>query len=89
MSSGDRISRIRTALLTAFPHAEIEISDDSHLHAGHAGASTGLGHFSVRILSVAFTGLIPVARHRLVYAAMGELMQTDVHALAIKADTPA
>lgn len=86
--NSDRIARIRAALLAAFPDAEIEIIDDSHLHAGHAGASTGLGHFSVRIVAATFAGLMPVARHRAVYAAMGELMQTDVHALAIKADTP-
>lgn len=80
-----REARIRAALLAAFADARIELEDESHLHAGHAGAASGRGHFRLRIASVAFAGLNPVARHRAVYAALGTLMQTDIHALAIDA----
>lgn len=80
-----REERIRAALTTAFPDAAIELIDESHLHAGHAGASSGRGHYRLRIVAEAFTGLGPVARHRAVYGALGELMQTDIHALAIDA----
>ena len=54
----------------------------------HAGARDGRGHFRVRIVSTAFRGQLPLARHRAVYAALGELMQTDIHALAIDARAP-
>ncbi len=61
------------------------VEDESHLHEGHAGARDGRGHFRVSIVAEAFDGLSPLARHRAVYAALGELMQTDIHALAIDA----
>lgn len=80
-----RLERIRDALLRTFPDAQVTLEDESHLHAGHAGASTGRGHFRVQVVSSAFEGLSPIARHRAVYAAMGELMQTDIHALSIDA----
>ena len=83
-----RIERLTAALKARFDDAQIEIEDESHLHAGHAGAATGRGHFRLRIVSAAFTGLTPIARHRAVYAALGDLMQTDVHALSIDARTP-
>lgn len=83
-----RLARIRERLLAAFSDAAIELEDESHLHAGHAGAAKGRGHFRVRIRSGAFANLSPVQRHRAVYAALGELMQTDIHALAIDARTP-
>ena len=66
---------------------ELSIQDDSHLHAGHAGAKEGR-HFSVRIVSSRFNGLSRVARHRLVYDALLSLMSTGIHALAIDARTP-
>ena len=81
----DRIPRIRAALQRHLDTDEIQIRDESHLHAGHAGAQTGLGHFHVTIRSTAFDGLTPIKRHRLIYEAMGDLMQTDVHALSIRA----
>ena len=84
-----RADRIRHALEAAFPPAEITISDDSHRHAGHAGARDGRGHFNVLIVSPAFAGKAPLARHRAVYAALGDMMQTDIHALSIQARTPA
>lgn len=80
-----RAERIQTTLQSAFPDAQIALEDESHLHAGHAGAQTGRGHFRLQIVSVAFAGLAPIARHRAVYAALGELMQTDIHALSIDA----
>ena len=83
-----RVERIRALLVEALDPAAIEVVDDSHKHAGHAGARGGQGHFSVDIVSAAFAGKLPLARHRLVYAALGEMMQTDIHALAIRARTP-
>lgn len=82
-----RIERIRERLQALQPQL-LEIEDESEQHRGHAGAASGRGHFRVRIVSEAFRGLTPLARHRAVYAALGELMQTDIHALAISARTP-
>lgn len=84
----DRVERIREAL-TALQPVRLDIRDDSAKHARHAGARDGRGHFSVSIVSAAFDGLSPIQRHKRVYAAMGALMDTDVHALAIVAKTPA
>jgi BolA protein len=86
--SADRVERIREAL-SALQPVRLDIRDDSAKHAGHAGARDGRGHFSVSIVSAAFDGLPPIQRHKRVYAAMGALMDTDVHALAIVAKTPA
>lgn len=80
-----RVEKIHAALSALNP-IELQIVDDSHQHAGHAGAATGLGHFSIRIVSAAFAGKSLIERHRMVYAAMGSLMQSDVHALSIQAD---
>lgn len=87
MTASDRIARIR-ARLEALAPDDIEIVDDSHKHVGHAGARDGRGHFSLRIVAGAFRGLRPLARHRLIYQALGDLMDTDIHALAIQALTP-
>ncbi|MGE0483308.1 MAG: BolA family protein [Gammaproteobacteria bacterium] len=83
-----RVELIRNALEAALSPRELDIVDDSHRHAGHAGAREGKGHFSVRIVAEAFRGLAPLARHRTVYAALGSLMQSDIHALAIDARAP-
>ncbi len=83
-----RIEKIRSALQLALQPQHIEIEDDSHLHAGHAGAASGRGHFTVRVVAEAFAGKSLVARHRMVYAAVDALMQTDIHALSIRAVTP-
>ena len=83
-----RIEQIRTALEAALSPSLLVVTDDSHKHAGHAGARDGRGHFNVAIVSDAFAGKAPLARHRAVYAALGEMMQTDIHALAIDARTP-
>ena len=82
----ERMTRMRGLLEAAFAPQLLEIEDDSHRHAGHSGGAQGHGHFSVHIVSAAFAGMSPVARHRAVYAALGEMMQTDIHALAIRAE---
>ena len=83
----DRLAAIRASLETHLKPMALEIRDDSHLHAGHAGARDGRGHFHVRIVSAAFAGQSALQRHRAVYSALGELMQTDIHALSIDAST--
>lgn len=84
-----RVGAIRAALEAALAPVSLEIEDESHRHAGHAGAADGRGHFRVDVVSEAFAGLGPIARHRAVYAALGDLMTTDIHALSIRARTPA
>lgn len=84
-----RVERIRDALQAAFAPDVLEVRDDSHRHAGHEGAKDGRGHFKVIVVSDAFAGKAPLARHRAVYAALGGMMETDIHALQIKANTPA
>jgi len=81
----DRENRIKEKLVQFLTPEMVEISDDSHLHVGHAGAKDGRGHFSVVIVSEKFRNVGQLKRHRLVYDALGELMETDIHALAIKA----
>lgn len=66
----------------------IELIDDSALHAGHAGARSGGGHYRLTIVSPAFAGKNTVARHRMIYDALGDMMRRDIHALAIQARTP-
>lgn len=78
---------IRERLLQVFGEPGLEVQDDSHLHAGHAGAREG-GHYTVRLISPQFEGLSRVARHRLVYDALRELMQQGIHALVIDAKSP-
>ena len=87
--NAERVERIRDALEAQLQPLALEICDDSHRHAGHEGARDGRGHFSVDIVSEAFAGLAPLARHRRVYAALGDMMQTDIHALQVRARTPA
>lgn len=83
-----RVERIRERLLDVLEPELLEIEDESHLHAGHAGARDGRGHFRVTVVSEAFTGLTRIGRHRLVYEAVGALMATDIHALTIQAFAP-
>jgi BolA protein len=82
------MSRMRAQFNAALQPVTMDIVDDSHLHAGHAGARDGKGHFTVRIVSSRFAGLRPMARHQLVYAAVADMMQTDIHALSIVAQAP-
>ncbi len=80
-----RVDRIEALLITAFEPESLDVEDDSHSHAGHEGAKTGLGHFNVSIVSTRFNGMNMLARHRAVYAALDDMMKTDIHALAIDA----
>ncbi len=83
-----RIAEIRARLTRALGPDELQIRDDSHLHVGHAGAKDGRGHFGIRIVSSRFSGAPRIMRHRMIYEALGDLMQTDIHALAIEALAP-
>jgi BolA family transcriptional regulator, general stress-responsive regulator len=83
----NRYDMIRARLSTTLAPTELDLQDDSHLHAGHAGAKSG-GHFSLRIVSAQFAGMRALSRHQLVYRSLGELMQTEIHALSITALTP-
>ncbi len=82
-----RIALIHSRLQILAPDA-LNVLDESHLHAGHAGAAGGAGHFRLRIVSSSFIGLGKVARHRLVYDQLADLIPQEVHALAIQALTP-
>ncbi len=84
MTTADRI-RERLAALEPETYT---LDDDSAAHRGHAGAASGGGHFSLTIVSPRFRNLSTLARHRLVYEAMGDLMQREIHALSISALTP-
>ena len=87
-SSSSRSERLASRLRDALAPVQLAVVDDSHLHAGHAGAADGRGHFRVNVVSERFTGLPVVRRHRLVYEAVGDMMATDIHALSIKALAP-
>ncbi len=82
------IERIEAALRVTFAPTALKVDDQSHLHAGHAGARGGAGHYRVEIFSAEFAGLTPLARHRAVYEALGSLMGSEIHALSIRARTP-
>ena len=86
--TAQRVALIRSRLEAELAPEELEVVDDSHRHAGHPGARDGRGHFQVRILSRRFAGKRTVERHRMVYAALGALMQTDIHALGLVALSP-
>jgi intracellular septation protein len=83
-----RAQRLRERLEDRFAPAQLTVEDESHLHEGHAGAAGGQSHFRIRIVAEAFRGLPSVARHRLIYAAVADLMKSDIHALAIEALPP-
>ncbi len=85
----ERSERIKNRLVETFSPEHFEIIDDSQSHAGHAGVQeTGGGHFFVTIVSSQFEDKSRVQRHQLIYAALGAMMQTDIHALSIKSFTP-
>jgi BolA protein len=88
VDTGGRAERLRQCLQAAFAPLELSIEDESHMHAGHAGARGGQSHFRVRIVAEAFRGVPAVARHRQVYAALGDMLKTDIHALSIAASVP-
>lgn len=84
-----RTETIEGLLHSALQPTELLVKDQSHLHEGHAGAQEGKGHFDVTIVSEQFSGLSRIARHRLVYDALGAFMESDIHALRITALTSA
>jgi len=85
MPSSDRLAQIRARLEETFRPSQLELDDESHLHAGHGAVG---GHFRVRIVSEQFRGHSRVQRHRLVYEALKGLMGSEIHALGIQALTP-
>ena len=88
MNPAQRLAEIRARLEAELSPESLQVEDESHMHVGHEGAKGGLGHFRVLVVSDRFRGQSPIKRHRLVYQARGDLMQTDIHALAIEAFTP-
>ncbi len=79
---------IAELLNSALEPEALDVVDESHLHAGHAGAASGKGHFAITVVCDRFAGLAPLQRHRMVYDALDSLMQTDIHALSIHAYAP-
>jgi BolA protein len=88
MNPQQRRAEICRRLTAAFDPETLGVEDESHLHEGHEGARDGRGHFRVLIISKAFENKTLIDRHRMVYQAVGSLMQTDIHALAIDAWAP-
>jgi BolA protein len=84
--SAAMVAEIRRRLRDALQPVELEVVDEGYKHVGHA--NEGKGHFHVRVVSAAFAGQLPIKRHRLVYAALGELMDQGIHALSIDAKAP-
>lgn len=84
----DRIERIRERLIATFSPAECQLHDESALHAGHAGAASGGGHYRLRLVSPRFEGQSRIVRHRLVYDCLRDMMHAEIHALAIIALAP-
>jgi BolA protein len=85
----DRRSRIESRLRDALAANHVDVVDESHRHAGHAGAAAGGGHFRATVVSARFEGLSRVARQRLVYEALAAEMRGEIHALALRTLTPA
>jgi len=86
--SKERVATIEELLIAAFAPTELLVKDQSHLHAGHAGAQEGKGHFDVKIVSDKFAGQSRIMRHRMVYDALGTFIDSDIHALKINAVSP-
>lgn len=84
--SVEKVERIRALLTEALAPVLLDVIDEGHKHAGHSGE--GRGHFFARIISPAFAGKNPIQRHRMVYAALGDMMPDGIHALAIEAKAP-
>ncbi len=84
----ERCKRIEEILSNTFAPSKLLVRDQSHLHAGHAGAREGKGHFAVDIVSSSFAGLSRIECHRRIFEALGDMVETDIHALKIKARSP-
>jgi BolA protein len=87
-AAGTRAATIERRLTEAFAPTLCQVQDESALHAGHAGAASGGGHYRIKLICAAFEGKNRLARHRLVYDCLNDMMQHDIHALAIVALTP-
>lgn len=83
----ERETKMRARLAVLDP-VELDIVDESHKHAGHAGARDGGGHYVLRIVSAQFAGKSTIARHRMIYSALGDLMKREIHALTLQALEP-
>jgi BolA protein len=88
MSADERQNRISERLRAAFEPTHLDVIDESHLHAGHAGAKSGAGHYRVEIVSSRFAGLGRIERQRLVFAALESEMGPEIHALSMKTFAP-
>lgn len=88
MDTQQRLAEMRRRLEQALQPRILDLIDEGHMHVGHAGAKDGRGHFRLHVVSGCFIGQTVVQRHRLIYQLLGDLMQTDIHALAIEARTP-
>lgn len=84
----DRVQRIEERLNTAFRPDSLDVGDDSALHAGHEGAKSGGGHYTVNIVSPVFAGVSTLERHRMIYDALADMMKGEIHALSIHAHDP-
>lgn len=84
MDNSQRLERMQQMIQEALKPTQLEVIDDSHKHIGHAGAKEGKGHFTVVIKSEALEGKRMLQQHRMVYEVLGDMMETDIHALAIK-----
>lgn len=83
-----RMERMRDLLAATFKPVDCQLVDESHLHAGHAGAASGAGHYRLHIVSERFEGVNRIGRHRLVYDCLRDMMPGDIHALNITAVAP-
>lgn len=83
-----RSERIEALLVDRLQPVELRIKDQSHLHAGHAGASDGRGHFDVYVVAGTFSGKSRIKRHQIIYDVLADLLKSDIHALKIKALAP-
>lgn len=86
--SKNRVLAIRARLIASFAPTELEVIDESHKHKGHPGARDGRGHFRVKIVSPQFAGRKQIERHRMVFAALDSMLETDIHALSVHAAAP-
>jgi BolA protein len=84
----ERMRRIEALLRERVGATVVEVVDESHLHAGHAGARAGAGHFRARVVSPRFAGLSRIAAQRLVYQALAEMIGPDIHALSLQCEPP-
>lgn len=83
-----RLTEISRRLREALDPVELEVIDESHRHIGHAGASDGRGHFKIVVRAAALAGMTSLQRHRKIYAILGELMQTEIHAVTLDVAAP-